>query len=128
MEREIFPDIAKSGDMAGLTFEGYFVDAGTPSSFIDATQVCISSSRFDSGSSCCESWVSDGVCKSGVTGSSIGKEAELGEDVTIRDSVVMDGAQIGSRVQLNRCIVGEGASISSGTELTDAVIGHGSTI
>ena len=128
MEREIFPDIAKSGDMAGLTFEGYFVDAGTPSSFIDATQVCISSSRFDSGSSCCESWFSDAVCKSGVTGSSIGKGAELGEDVTIRDSVVMDGAQIGSRVQLNRCIVGEGASISSGTELTDAVIGHGSTI
>ncbi len=81
-----------------------------------------------SGSSCCESWFSDAVCKSGVTGSSIGKGAELGEDVTIRDSVVMDGAQIGSRVQLNRCIVGEGASISSGTELTDAVIGHGSTI
>ena len=30
LKREIFPDIAKSGDMAGLTFEGYFVDAGTP--------------------------------------------------------------------------------------------------
>ncbi len=128
MEREKFPDIAKSGGMAGLTFEGYFVDAGTPSSFIDAAQVCIASNRFDSGSSCCESWFSDSVCKSGITGSSIGKGVDLGDEVTITDSVVMDGAHIGSGVQLTRCIVGERASISAGTELSDAIIGHGSAI
>ena len=40
-----------------------------------------------------------------MTGSSIGKGAELGEDLGL--GLVMDGAQIGSRVQLNRCIVGE---------------------
>ncbi len=52
----------------------------------------------------------------------------MGEDVTIRDSVIMDGAQICSGVQLTRCIVGERASISAGTELSDPVIGHGSAI
>ena len=34
MEREIFPGIAESGAMSGLVFQGYFVDAGTPPSFI----------------------------------------------------------------------------------------------
>ena len=42
MERAVFPEIAKTGKLAGLEFKGYFVDAGTPSSFIEAVKVCIS--------------------------------------------------------------------------------------
>ena len=35
--------------MAGLVFEGYFVDAGTPSSFIQAASACILNNRFSTG-------------------------------------------------------------------------------
>ena len=49
MERVVFPPVAKSGEMAGLVFSGYFVDAGTPNSFIEAAQTCIENNRFISG-------------------------------------------------------------------------------
>ena len=49
MERVVFPPVAESGEMAGLVFSGYFVDAGTPSSFIEAAQTCIENNRFISG-------------------------------------------------------------------------------
>ena len=57
MEREIFPSIAESGMMAGLPFKGYFVDAGTPSSFIEASMVCIDNDRFTTGKRADGSWI-----------------------------------------------------------------------
>ena len=58
MEREVFPEIAESGDMAGLAFTGYFVDAGTPESFIEAAQVCIANDRHDTGQVHGDCWLS----------------------------------------------------------------------
>lgn len=126
MEREVFPGIAEAGRMAGLAFEGYFVDAGTPASFIEAAQVCIAASRFESGSRCCESWFGDSGRRASVTRSSIGAGVDLAEDCIVVDSVVMDGASVGSGANLTHCIIGEGASIGAGASLADAVIGHGS--
>ncbi len=128
MEREVFPGIAEAGGMAGLAFEGYFVDAGTPASFVEAAQVCIGAGRFETGSRCCESWFGDSGRRADVTRSSIGAGVTLAEDCVVVDSVVMDGANIGAGVRLSNCIVGEGASVSAGAELSGAVLGHGSSV
>ncbi len=126
MEREVFPGIAEGGRMAGLAFEGYFVDAGTPASFIEAAQVCVAAGRFSTGSRCCESWFGDSGRRADVTRSSIGAGVDLAADCVVVDSVVMDGASVGAGASLTRCIIGEGASVSAGAELGDAVVGHGS--
>ena len=126
MEREVFPGLAEAGGMAGLAFTGYFVDAGTPDSFIEAAQVCIANGRHDTGHIHGDCWLGDeSVCLGEVRGSAIGPESTIGEGASLIDCVVLEGARIGARAKLNRCLVGMGATISEESELSNLVIGHG---
>ena len=126
MEREVFPGLAEAGGMAGLAFTGYFVDAGTPDSFIEAAQVCIANGRHDTGRVQGDCWLGDeSVCLGEVRGSAIGPESTIGEGASLVDCVVLEGARIGARAKLNRCLVGMGATISEESELSNLVIGHG---
>jgi len=126
MEREVFPSLAEEGGMAGLAFTGYFVDAGTPDSFIEAAQVCIANGRHDTGHIHGDCWLGDeSVCLGEVRGSAIGPESTIGEGASLIDCVVLEGARIGARAKLNRCLVGMGATISEESELSNLVIGHG---
>ena len=126
MEREVFPGIAESGRMAGLEFSGYFVDAGTPDSFIEAAQVCIENGRFSSGHSTGDSWFGTGATSEGeVSGCSIGPGAVVSSGATLTDCVVLEGARIGSRAILKRCLIGEGALIPDDSNMFGKIIGHG---
>ena len=126
MEREVFPSLAEAGGMAGLAFTGYFVDAGTPDSFIEAAQVCIANGRHDTGHIHGDCWLGDeSVCLGEMRGSAIGPESTIGEGASLIDCVVLEGARIGARAKLNRCLVGMGATISEESELSNLVIGHG---
>jgi len=126
MEREVFPGIAESGGMAGLEFSGYFVDAGTPDSFIEAAQVCIENGRFSSGHSTDDSWFGTGSKSEGeVSGCSIGPDAVVSSGASLTDCVVLGGAIIGRRAVLQRCLVGEGAVISDDSRMVGKIIGHG---
>jgi len=128
MEREIFPGLAEAGEMAGLAFTGYFVDAGTPDSFIEAAQVCIANGRYGTGRVQEDCWLGDDSgCLGEVRGSAIGPGSVIGEGASLVDCVILEGARIGARVKLNRCLVGMGATISEGSELSDLVIGHGAS-
>ena len=128
MEREVFPGLAEAGGMAGLAFTGYFVDAGTPDSFIEAAQVCIANGRHDTGRVQGDCWLGDeSVCLGEVRGSAIGPESTIGEGASLVDCVVLEGARIGARAKLNRCLVGMGATSSGESELSDLVIGHGAS-
>ena len=125
MEREVFPGIAEAGEMAGLVFTGYFVDAGTPDSFIEAAQVCIANGRYGSGQVTDDSWLGDGShCEGAVSGSAIGAASNVGADASLTDCVVLDGANIGAGATLHRCLVGEGADVAAGAELSDTIVGH----
>jgi mannose-1-phosphate guanylyltransferase len=128
MEREVFPGLAEAGGMAGLAFTGYFVDAGTPDSFIEAAQVCIANGRHDTGHVQEDCWHGSGsTCSGEVRGSAIGPGSTIGEGASLVDCVVLEGARIGARAKLNRCLVGMGATISEESELSDLVIGHGAS-
>lgn len=125
MERVVFPPVAESGDMAGLVFSGYFVDAGTPSSYIEAAQTCIQNNRFTSGIRVAESWYGDEVSNtSNSNRCSIGSNVNIEESATLLDCVVLKNVKIGKGVKLERCLIGEGAIISDNTILSDAVVNH----
>ena len=125
MEREVFPEIAESGKMAGLAFDGYFVDAGTPSSFIEAARVCIDNNRFSSGHREQGSWFGIGsICEGTVENCSIGTGAMVSEGAIIRDSVILDGAQIGGGAILEGCIVGQGAIVPPNSVMNGILVAH----
>jgi len=130
IERDVFPEIAKTGKMAGLEFKGYFVDAGTPSSFIEATQVCISNKRFADGWSDGENWFFNRNINtlSQISGSSISREVSIGNGCKIIDCVILSGAIIGDDCKLTRCLIGESSRINDNSDISDKVVGHGEII
>lgn len=123
MEREVFPSIAESGMMAGLPFKGYFVDAGTPDSFIDASMVCIDNNRFTTGKTVDGTWIGpDSVIEGSVESCSIGRNAVVSKHASLRNCVILEGAKIGEGANLQNCIIGEGAMIPPNTVMVGEII------
>jgi len=113
----------------GFPFEGMFVDAGTPTSFVEASQACINSGRFATGQVSGDSWIGDGCENFGeVIGSSLGSNATIGEGSSIHNSVILEGAIIGSNCQLHGCLIGKGAEVNDGSNLNSKIVGHGSRV
>ncbi|DAC65303.1 TPA: NDP-sugar synthase, partial [Candidatus Thalassarchaeaceae archaeon] len=96
IERDIYEKIAETGALNGFPFEGMFVDAGTPTSFVEASQACINSGRFATGQVSGDSWIGDGCENFGeAIGSSLGSNVTVGEGSSIQNSVILEGAIIG---------------------------------
>lgn len=123
MEREIFPGIAESGAMSGLVFQGYFVDAGTPPSFIQAARECIQNNRFSTGLREGNNWYGEGAKSQGVVENcSIGSGVIVSVGARLSDSVILDGAHIGEGVILKSCIVARGAKVPANSVLSNEII------
>ena len=129
IERDIYEKIAETGALNGFPFEGMFVDAGTPTSFVEASQACINSGRFATGQVSGDSWIGDGCENFGeVIGSSLGSNVTVGEGSSIHNSVILEGAIIGSNCQLHGCLIGKGAEVNDGSNLNSKIVGHGSRV
>ncbi len=125
IERDVYEKIASTGVLNGFPFQGTFVDAGTPASFVEASQACISSNRFSSGSVQGDSWFGDGSHSLGaVSGSSIGSGVTIAEGCNVRNSVILEGASIGENCVLDNCLVGKGTTLSQGTNLQGEIVDH----
>ena len=125
IERDVYEKIAATGALNGFPFGGMFVDAGTPSSFIEASRACISSQRFSSGTVQGSSWHGvDSQCSGEAVGSSIGSGAIVAEGCIVRNSVILEGAAIGPGCELDGCLIGKGATISAGTTLSAEIVDH----
>ncbi len=125
IERDVYEKIASTGALNGFPFQGTFVDAGTPASFVEASQACISSNRFSSGSVQGDSWFGDGSHSLGeISGSSIGPGVTIAEGCNVRNSVILEGASIGENCVLDNCLVGKGTTLSQGTNLQGEIVDH----
>ncbi len=49
MERDVYTNIASEGLLNGFAFEGHFVDAGTPESWLEGVQISLNGRRWSSG-------------------------------------------------------------------------------
>ena len=111
--------------MAGLVFEGYFVDAGTPSSFIQAASACILNNRFSTGRREGNNWFGEGSVSEGVVENcSIGPGAIVSPGARLSDSVILDGAHIEEGAIVNSCIVGRGATVPANSDVSNKIIAY----
>jgi len=125
IERDVYEDLATTGGLNGFPFKGWFVDAGTPNSFVEATKVCIAEGRFSSGKVFGDSWFGEGSENRGeVRGSSVGPSAVVEEGVVVSSSVILEDAIIGAGSVLENCLIGIGARIPEGTELFGEIVDH----
>jgi mannose-1-phosphate guanylyltransferase len=125
MERVVFPVLAEQGLLHGFPFEGWFVDAGTPASYIEAVHNCIDNSRYIRGRREAGNWyggsevVDEGAI---VNGCSIENGVRIEGGAIVRDSALLDSASISEAAKVTNCLIGRGAIIGSMSELDGVVV------
>ena len=124
IERETFPLLVDSGSLFALQAASYWIDAGTPSTYIDV-QLDLVEQRHGLGAS--HIGVGASVAPSAsVTRSVVMAGARVGAGAIIEGSVLLPDAVIGENCQVTGSIVGWGAVVEQGARLSElTVIGDG---
>ena len=127
MERETFAAVAADGALYALRSDAYWIDAGTPASYLQANIDLISGRRevtLDAVSS--EAMVSPGA---DVTGSVVMEGAVVEAGACLRGSVVLPGGRIGAGAVVADSVVGYDAVVGPGARLAGfTLLGDGETV
>ena len=123
VEREIFPAMAADGTLFAMASDDYWVDAGTPASYLAANVHLVDCSE---GGTHPEARV-DPTAR--VCGSVIGPGAVVAPGASVDASLVLDGAIIGENARVEGSIIGPKANIAAGASVTGlSVVGPGTTV
>jgi mannose-1-phosphate guanylyltransferase len=154
IEREVFPVLCERGEVFGLALPGYWLDVGTPATYLQAHRDVLERSfRTDLGDALGSSYtIVDPTAQvdpaarlvppvvvgpRAVVGAgarigslaAIGADARLGAGAVIENAVVGAGADVGERCSVIGSIVGEGSILGAGCVVNGlAVAGPGATI
>ena len=109
VEREIFPAIAADGRLWAVKSDAYWVDAGTPMTYLQAQLDLL-----------------DGV--RGPARPGIDPAAEIAADAVVERSVVMAGAVVEPRAVVRNSAIQAGARVSAGAVVENSLVGPGATI
>lgn len=116
VERETFPAMVESGSLYALDGNAYWLDAGTPETYLQANLDLLGDGdgAVHEGATVSPSaHVERSVVASGVT---------IGDEVTLTEAVVLGGATIETGARVHRSIVGPNAMIRAGAELLDLTV------
>jgi mannose-1-phosphate guanylyltransferase len=134
VERETFPGLLADGALVtGVVDSGYWLDLGTPLSFVQGSRDLV----LGAAPSPAVSHHGDFLVLPGAqvsagaqvhSGSVIGRGAVVAAGAIVNGSVIFDGAQIAEGAHVVSSIVGAGAVVGANTVLHGAVIGDGAVI
>ena len=123
VEREIFPAMAADGTLFAMASDDYWVDAGTPASYLAANLHLVDHPE---GGTHPEARV-DPTAR--VCGSVIGPGAVVAPGASVDASLVLDGATIRENARVEGSIIGPKANIAAGASVTGlSVVGPGTTV
>ena len=127
VEREVFPAMADEGVLYGLRSEAYWVDTGTPETYLGVQLDLLDGVRGPA-----RSGVDDAAeIHPGATvrRSVIGPGAVVAEGSRVCDSVVMAGSRIGEGAVVDGSLVGLNATIGPDARVLGlSVVGHGAEV
>ncbi len=122
VERETFPAIVADGGLYALDGNAYWLDAGTPETYLQANLDLLAEGDDQPDSDIhAEATV---AATAHVERSVIGPGCTVAEDATLTEAVVLQGARIGPGARVHRSVVGPRAVVGEGAELLDlSVVG-----
>ena len=123
MEKEIFPQIIKdTGCFFGYKFDGYWMDIGRMSSYIDVHRFLLKKNKMD--------FYQGEKCKifGTLNNSCIGDNVYIGDKSKLRSTIIYDDVKIGKDVVLDGCVIGENCMIKDYSNLKNTVVGDNETI
>ena len=132
MERVVFPVLAEEGELSGFPFEGHFVDAGTPASYIEAMQTSIQNESWISGdSSEGGNWFGPSVSiapDATISASALESGGQVASGSTVVSSALLSNVNVESDCRISGCMVGHNAHIGENSILEDVVVDHGAIV
>jgi mannose-1-phosphate guanylyltransferase len=123
VEREVFPRLVAQGRCYALADDAYWLDVGTPASYLEAN---LHELERRSGS-----WIGPGAEVAGakLTRAAVGPAAVVEAGAVLEDAVVHERARIGAGAVVRRAIVGAGAVVAPGALVEDLkVVGPGAHV
>ena len=109
VEREVFPAMAETGSLWALRRDTYWIDAGTPQTYLQAQLDLLDGRR-------------------GPAAAGVSPEASVDPGAVIERSVVMAGAAVGAGSAVRGSAVHSGAVIEAGATVLDSVVGSGAMV
>jgi mannose-1-phosphate guanylyltransferase len=134
IEREVFPKLVEEGSCYGLALPGYWLDVGTPESYLQAHRDVLERNvESEVGGLLGREYT---YCSSG---SAIDDDARLVPPVYVAGqvgpgarigsvAVVGEGATIGRDAVVDNAVIGAGAAIGDGCTVVDSIVGEGAVL
>ena len=125
IERETFPALAEEGSLYALASDAYWIDTGTPETYLDANLDVVAG---DGGASL----IGEGAEVAGsarIEGSVIGRGCRVGPNASVTRAVLLDGAVIEEGAVVTRSVVGADAVVGAGARVEAlSVVGAAQTV
>ena len=123
MEKEIFPQIINdTGRFYGFKFQGYWMDIGRISSYLEVHRFLLNQNKMDyfKGNNC--------VINGNIPKSTIGSNVKIGKGSKLESCIIYDNAEISNEVVLKDCVIGENCKVGKNSKLTNCVLGDNESI
>ena len=120
VETEVFPNMVEDERLFAVPSDRYWIDAGTPETFLKANLDLINGQRMKNinGVHPEASISPDAVIKSSI----IGRGVVIGEGAHIENSVLMEGVEVEKNVMVEGSIVGERAKVEENCQILELTI------
>ncbi len=116
VETEVFPVMVAAGGLYALLDDAYWLDAGTPASYVQANTDLVDGTRHL-------------PCAGTRRGTSlVDDRADVAPGATLEHSLLAAGVVVGDGAELRRSVVLDGATIEARAIVTDSVIGPGAVV
>jgi mannose-1-phosphate guanylyltransferase len=133
IEREIFPELVGTG-LYGFPFDDYWIDIGTPESYLEATYDLLGGRvqsdlppRDETSSLIYEGCITSGARIGPLA--VLGRHCSVGDSSTVERAVLHDNVIVGHDCDVVEAIVAEGTRIEDGARVEPgAVIGAGASV
>ena len=131
LEREVFPVLAGERELNGFSFDGYFIDAGTPKSWSLGVEASIAHERWKGGKRVDSNWHADDSIS--IQGDSNVRNSMLSTGASITSAhlskcSLLNNVQVGNNSKLNETLVGRNSTIGKNCTLDNVVVDHNSIV
>ena len=131
LEREVFPVLAEERKLNGFSFDGYFIDAGTPKSWSLGVEASIAHKRWKGGKRIDSNWHADDSVS--IQGDSNVENSMLSTGAAVMSArlskcSLLNNVRIGTNSKLNETLIGRNSTIGKNCTLDNVVVDHNSIV